>query len=59
VEKIFGQVAGRPHWGKMHTLDAAALAAVYPRLGDAQAVRDRVDPDRVFGNDYSLRVLGA
>lgn len=59
VEQIMAQVGGRPHWGKMHTLDAAALAGRYPRLADAQSVRDRVDPDRVFGNDYLHRVLGA
>jgi L-gulonolactone oxidase len=59
VEKIMSQVGGRPHWGKMHFLDAAALGERYPRFADAQAVRDRVDPNRVFANDYSLRVLGA
>jgi FAD/FMN-containing dehydrogenase len=50
---------GRPHWGKMHFRDAASLAATYPRFGDFTAVRDRLDPDRLFANSYLERVLGA
>jgi L-gulono-1,4-lactone dehydrogenase len=51
-------MGGRPHWGKLHTRDAAYLTAAYPRFTDALAVRDRVDPARVFGNAYLDRVLG-
>src|SRR6202035_3957448 len=29
-ESIVAQVAGRPHWGKMHTLGAGRLRALYP-----------------------------
>jgi L-gulono-1,4-lactone dehydrogenase len=50
---------GRPHWGKMHFRDAASLAASYPRFSDFVAVRDRLDPNRVFGNAYLERVLGS
>ena len=49
---------GRPHWGKVHTRDAAYFAGVYPRFGEFTALRDRLDPDRLFGNDYLRRVLG-
>jgi hypothetical protein len=49
---------GRPHWGKLHTQDAASLAALYPRHGDFVAVRDRLDPERMFSNAYLDRVLG-
>jgi hypothetical protein len=31
----------------------------YPHPAAFLRVRDRVDPDRVFGNDYLTRVLGA
>ncbi|MEU0492029.1 D-arabinono-1,4-lactone oxidase [Nocardiopsis changdeensis] len=58
LEAVFTSVGGRPHWGKMHTRDRSYLEAVYPRLGDALAVRDRVDPLRRFGNDYLDRVFG-
>ena len=57
-EEIAAAHAGRPHWGKMHTLGAAELAELYPRHADFVAVRDRLDPDRVFSNDYLARVLG-
>ncbi|MFT4212004.1 MAG: D-arabinono-1,4-lactone oxidase [Microbacterium sp.] len=49
---------GRPHWGKMHTLDAGTLRARYPRFDDFLALRDRLDPDRRFANAYLVRVLG-
>jgi L-gulono-1,4-lactone dehydrogenase len=51
-------VGGRPHWGKMHYRDAESLAEVYPRFGDFVAMRDTLDPGRVFANDYTGRVLG-
>ena len=58
-ESIAMNHRGRPHWGKLHTRDAAYLRAQYPRFDDFLAVRDRVDPDRVFGNPYLERVLGS
>ncbi|KUP97656.1 D-arabinono-1,4-lactone oxidase [Thermobifida cellulosilytica] len=58
MEAIFTSVAGRPHWGKMHTRDLSYLEKVYPRLHDALEVRERVDPQRRFTNAYLERVLG-
>jgi FAD/FMN-containing dehydrogenase len=58
AERIFLAHDGRPHWGKLHTLGRAVLEARYPRFGDFVAVRDRLDPDRVFANPYLDRVLG-
>ena len=49
---------GRPHWGKLHSLGATDLAAAYPRFGEVLAMRDRLDPDRVFANAYLRKVLG-
>ncbi|MGN9761103.1 D-arabinono-1,4-lactone oxidase [Streptomyces sp. SD31] len=59
AERIFTAHEGRPHWGKVHTRDAEYFAQVYPRFGEFTAVRDRLDPDRRFQNDYLRRVLGA
>ncbi|WP_046779613.1 D-arabinono-1,4-lactone oxidase [Streptomyces yangpuensis] len=59
AEQIFTAHGGRPHWGKVHTRDAAYFSRIYPRFGEFTALRDRLDPDRVFGNDYLRRVLGA
>jgi len=58
VEEIMLAFGGRPHWGKMHTLDADMLQERYPRFDDFVAVRDRLDPDRMFQNLYLERVLG-
>ncbi|GEK23356.1 D-arabinono-1,4-lactone oxidase [Cellulomonas xylanilytica] len=58
VERIVAQVGGRPHWGKMHWLEAEQLAALYPRFADAQRVRAEADPDGVFSNPYLDRLLG-
>ncbi|MFE1663908.1 D-arabinono-1,4-lactone oxidase [Microbacterium sp. P02] len=58
VEQIMREYGGRPHWGKIHGQDAASLRAQYPRFDDFLAVRDRLDPERVFRNRYLDRVLG-
>ncbi len=58
MEAIFQDAGGRPHWGKLHTLDAAGLAGRYPRWADFQAVRRRLDPQGRFGNAHLDRVLG-
>jgi L-gulono-1,4-lactone dehydrogenase len=50
---------GRPHWGKMHTLDAEQLTKLYPRFADAARVRDEVDPNRVFANPHLTQVFGS
>ncbi|WP_067198045.1 D-arabinono-1,4-lactone oxidase [Microbacterium sp. XT11] len=59
VEQIMLEHGGRPHWGKLHTLTAEDLRERYPRFDDFLAVRDRLDPQRRFGNRYLERVLGA
>ena len=59
VEAIMKGFDGRPHWGKMHFRDAESLAKTYPRFGDFVAVRDQLDPQRLFANGYLERVLGA
>jgi len=58
VEAIMAGVDGRPHWGKLHNLDADRLSQLYPRFEDFRAVRVRVDPHGTFANAYTDRVLG-
>ena len=58
MEAILRGHDGRPHWGKVHTLSAADLAPAYPRFEEFLAMRDRLDPDRVFANAHLRRVLG-
>jgi len=42
----------------VHTRDAEYSADVYPRFVEFTELRDRLDPERRFGNDYLRRVLG-
>jgi L-gulonolactone oxidase len=58
VEAIMSDYDGRPHWGKRHFQTAATLAARYPDWDKFLAVREQLDPERVFTNDYVARVLG-
>lgn len=58
VEAIMREHGGRPHWGKLHTQTADTLRESYPRFDDFVAARNRLDPDRRFGNRYLERVLG-
>ncbi|HEY9373535.1 D-arabinono-1,4-lactone oxidase [Streptomyces sp.] len=57
-QDILGGYGGRPHWGKMHELDAAELRPRYERFDDFVALRDAHDPTGVFANPYLDRVLG-
>jgi L-gulono-1,4-lactone dehydrogenase len=59
VEAVMTELGGRPHWGKLHTRDAAYLRRAYPRFGDFVTLRDQFDPARRFGNPYLKQVLGS
>lgn len=47
-----------PHWGNVHQQGVDSLIGVSPRIADFLALRDRLDPDRVFANDHLEKVLG-
>jgi L-gulono-1,4-lactone dehydrogenase len=57
-EEVARGLGGRPHWGKLHWRTAEDLRPVYPRFDDFRAVRDRLDPDRVFASPYTRQILG-
>ena len=45
IEPIFWKYEGRPHWGKIHTLDAKRLSTLYSRhWQDFHEVRRSLDP---------------
>jgi FAD-linked oxidoreductase len=59
IEPIFWKYQGRPHWGKLHTLDAPRLAALYPRhWQDFQEVRRHLDPQGKMLNPYLKTIFG-
>lgn len=59
VEEILRAAGGRPHWGKLHTMRAQELREVYPRFDEFVALREQLDPNRVFANQYLTRAFGA
>jgi FAD/FMN-containing dehydrogenase len=59
VEEIFKAYGGRPHWGKIHTLGSEDFRTLYPRFDDFLTVREKLDPQGLFANDYLDRVLGS
>jgi FAD-linked oxidoreductase len=59
VEPVFWKYEGRPHWGKLHGLDAPRLAALYPRFRDFLDVRGALDPRGRLVNAHVHTLLGA
>ncbi|WP_354500311.1 FAD-binding protein [Mycetocola sp. 2940] len=57
LEAALVPFAVRPHWGKVFTADAAALERVYPRLPDFRELAARLDPSRVFVNEFLERTV--
>lgn len=56
LEAIFRHHDGRPHWGKLHTLDFSTIHRVYPEFDRFCALRDMHDPRGMFLSPY-LRTL--
>ncbi|WP_180040930.1 MULTISPECIES: D-arabinono-1,4-lactone oxidase [unclassified Acinetobacter] len=46
VEPIFLKYGGRPHWGKLHSLNARQLQNVYPKWQDFLNIRQELDPQQ-------------
>lgn len=57
VEAALAPFSVRPHWGKLFSADAAALERVYPRLDDFRELAARLDPSRVFVNEFLERTV--
>jgi xylitol oxidase len=52
IEAALGSYGARPHWGKVFTAGADAIAPLYPRMADFRALRDRLDPEQTFVNNW-------
>ncbi len=52
-------LAARPHWGKELDHDAIEIAALYREMKRFAALRDELDPERVFTNPFLRQVLGS
>jgi xylitol oxidase len=53
IEAALAPFEPRPHWGKLFVRSPAAR---YPRLPAFRALRDRLDPGRVFGNAFDAQL---
>ena len=51
-------LGARPHWGKEMDHSAAEIRELYPMSERFIALRDELDPHRVFANRYLEHVLG-
>lgn len=58
IEPIFWKYGGRPHWGKLHTLNARQLKALYPHWQDFMDVRAALDPEGKMLNPHLRSVFG-
>ncbi len=58
IEPVLREAGGRPHWGKLHSLSAAELTALYPMFAEAQALRRTVDPAGRMLNPFVQRIFG-
>ena len=57
LEPIFWKYEGRPHWGKLHTLNADQFRERYPRWDDFITLRQEMDPDQKFLNQFLQKVM--
>lgn len=57
VEAALERFGPRPHWGKMHSLTRAQVAARFDRLADFRDLCRRHDPDGKFVNEYLKRYV--
>lgn len=57
IEAALAPFGARPHWGKVNTMTAHAVAQVTPRLAHAREQFEQLDPGGRFANDH-LRRLG-
>jgi alditol oxidase len=56
---VLAPFEARPHWGKLFSAEAAAIAPLYERLPDFVRLVDRLDPQGAFRNSWlKARVLG-
>jgi alditol oxidase len=57
VEAALAPFAARPHWGKLSHVRGGQMEALFPRLRDARALFERLDPQGRFSN-HRLERLG-
>lgn len=59
VQDALAPLGARPHWGKVFSTPAGAVAGLYPQMPAFQRLRRDYDPGGKFGNAFTGRYLGA
>jgi FAD/FMN-containing dehydrogenase len=54
---VMKKYKARPNWGKLSDLSKAALEEKYPRMNDFRELRNSLDPDGVFQNEFIRSVF--
>lgn len=57
IEESLAPFEARPHWGKLFTMDAARVQALYPKLNDFRALLTQYDPAGKFRNAFLDRYI--
>lgn len=57
LDDLLVPMDGRPHWGKVTSVDADDVRALYPRVDEMERLRRRLDPEGVFRNEALDRWL--
>ena len=52
IEARLAPFQARPHWAKVFTMEAEAVAPLYPRLNDFRALAAEFDPKGKFQNGF-------
>jgi FAD-linked oxidoreductase len=58
IEPIFRKYNGRPHWGKLNTLNQQDFRKLYPRWDEFTELRNSIDPKGRFLNPYLASLFG-
>ena len=57
IEQALAPFGARPHWGKVFTVEATAIAPLYPKFEDFKALVQLRDPKGKFRNDFLERTV--
>ena len=58
IEERLEGFGARPHWGKLFTVSAERLAALYPRIADFRSLMADFDPQATFRNEFLRQYIG-
>lgn len=56
-EELMMSVGGKPHWAKAHSLTAADIEKMYPKINKFREVCQKLDPHGMFHNGYLERSI--